>query len=69
VGTLAVEGCHLHISLSDKNGAVIGGHLKEGCQIFTTAEIVLGEIEDYVFSREQDDATGFKELAIRKKDN
>lgn len=27
VGTLSVHGIHLHISLSDRNGKTIGGHL------------------------------------------
>lgn len=30
-GTVSKNGCHIHISLSDKNGNVIGGHLKDGC--------------------------------------
>lgn len=64
IGTLSVEGCHLHISLSDKNGTVIGGHLKDGCIIHTTAEIVLGEIPEKVFLRNMDENTGFKELII-----
>jgi predicted DNA-binding protein with PD1-like motif len=67
IGTLSIEGCHLHISLSDKNGTVIGGHLKDGCKIHTTAEIVLGEIPDQIFSRRMDENTGFKELSINKK--
>ncbi len=64
IGTLSIEGCHLHISLSAKNGTVIGGHLKDGCKIHTTAEIVLGEIQDRIFSRNMDENTGFKELTI-----
>lgn len=64
VGTLSAEGCHLHISLSDKNGTVIGGHMKEGCAIYTTAEIVLGEFDNLVFTREPDNKTGFEELVV-----
>lgn len=30
VGTVSVNGSHLHLSFSDKNGDVMGGHLKEG---------------------------------------
>ena len=62
VGTLSPDGIHLHISLSDDTGAEIGGHVKEGCMIHSTAEIVIGEIEDVKFSREFDEETGFKEL-------
>ena len=65
VGTFSLDGCHLHISLSDKDGNVIGGHLKEGCAIFTTAEIVISEIENMVFFREMDESTGFKELIVK----
>jgi len=67
VGTFSADGCHLHISLSDRNGNVIGGHVKEGCMIFTTAEIVLGEIQNMSFTREMDNNTGFKELVIKQR--
>ncbi|MES2681114.1 MAG: PPC domain-containing DNA-binding protein [Bacteroidota bacterium] len=67
VGTLSEQGCHLHISLSDKNGSVTGGHLLEGCPVFTTAELVIVELTDLVFSRAKDQNTGFNELVIRKK--
>ncbi len=65
VGTLSDEGCHLHISLSDRDGNVIGGHLKEGCVIYTTAEIVLGEFDNLIFTREPDNETGFDELVVK----
>lgn len=66
-GTLSLNGCHLHISIADKEGNVIGGHLVHGCKIYTTAEIVLVESARYVFTREQDDGTGWKELIVRRK--
>ena len=65
VGTLSQDGVHLHISISDSQGKTIGGHLKEGI-IYTTAEIIIGEIDGIKFSREQDEETGFRELAISK---
>jgi predicted DNA-binding protein with PD1-like motif len=64
VGTLSPDGVHLHISLSDSTGKTIGGHLVEGCEIYTTAEIVIGEAHGLVFTREQDAQTGYKELKI-----
>ncbi|MBI2152043.1 DNA-binding protein [Candidatus Woesearchaeota archaeon] len=67
VGTLSQDGVHLHISLSNKEGNTIGGHLKEGCLIYTTAEIVIGELEELIFSREFDKQTWFKELMVSKK--
>jgi uncharacterized protein len=65
VGTLAPDGPHLHLSVSDNTGKTIGGHLVEGCPIYTTAEILIGEAEDLQFTREQDAASGYKELKIR----
>lgn len=66
VGTLSQDGVHLHISLSDSTGRTIGGHLVEGCQIYTTAEIVIGEARGIVFTRAADKLTGYKELTIRR---
>jgi uncharacterized protein len=65
-GTLSMDGVHLHGSFSGTNGETIGGHLKEGCLINTTAEICLLEINDLKFTRIYDEMTGFKELDIKK---
>jgi predicted DNA-binding protein with PD1-like motif len=64
VGTLSINGIHLHISLANRDGIAIGGHLDDGCLIYTTAEIVIGENEKIIFTREIDEKTGFKELKI-----
>ncbi len=66
-GTLSLEGVHLHVAISDSEGQVIGGHLLDGCEIYTTAEIVLLENKDLVFERQQDGHTGYKELFIKNK--
>lgn len=63
-GTVSENGCHIHLSLSDKNGNVVGGHLKDGCKIGVTAEIVIGYFDDVSFSRILDKDTGFKELFV-----
>jgi len=63
VGTVSISGSHLHLSFSDKDGNVIGGHLKRGV-VRMTAEIVIGVDEDKVFTRELDDETDFKELVV-----
>lgn len=63
-GTLSKDGVYLHISLSDEEGRVIGGHLKDGCIINTTAEICLVEFDDIIFERKYDDLTGYNELEI-----
>jgi uncharacterized protein len=64
VGTLAPDGPHLHLSVSDGTGKTLGGHLVEGCPIYTTAEIIIGEAQDLRFTREPDEQTGYKELKI-----
>jgi predicted DNA-binding protein with PD1-like motif len=66
VGTLSQNGSHIHISISDKEGNTHGGHLHEGCLIHTTAEIVIADLEDWKFTRKQDDVTGFRELLATK---
>ena len=66
-GTFSSDGCHIHISVSDEELNTYGGHLKEGCLVNTTAEIVILELEEYTFTREMDETTGYKELVIRKK--
>lgn len=63
-GTIATTGVHLHIAISDKQGKTIGGHLDDGCIIYTTAEIVIGISEEYAFVRTLDQQTGYKELEI-----
>lgn len=66
-GTLSPDGPHLHIALSDSTGYTFGGHLLDGNLVYTTAEIVIGEATGLRFSRETDPATGFKELAVKKR--
>jgi uncharacterized protein len=66
-GTVSVNGSHIHLSISDGTGHTVGGHLLEGCKIYTTAEIVIAELPKYEFAREQDEATGYKELRIYQK--
>ena len=68
IGTLSQDGIHIHLSVSDKDGGVYGGHMKEGCVIETTAEIVIGESENHKFHRRPDEETGFKELEEETKD-
>jgi len=64
VGTLFSDGTHLHISLADSTGVMIGGHLLDECIVHTTAEIVLGEALSFEFTREIDPSTGYLELKI-----
>jgi len=66
-GTLSVNGSHLHISISDSTGKTIGGHLLEGCKIYTTAEIVIGITASYEFKRMKDGTTEWEELQVNEK--
>ena len=65
VGTLESGNSHIHISLSDSKGKLIGGHLKEGSIVGITAEIVIGELELREFSRKFDKETGYDELVVK----
>jgi uncharacterized protein len=65
VGAFSEHGGHYHISISDGQGRMLGGHLMEGCLIYTTAEIVIGVLPDVKFLREPDSETGYKELVIQ----
>ena len=64
-GTLSPDGAHLHIAIADASGGVLGGHLCKGSRVRTTAELVLGLLPDWQFSRELDASTGYAELQIR----
>ena len=66
-GTLSKNSSHLHIAISDGTGKTIGGHLTEGCLIYTTTEIVIGVLPDLIFLREHDRASGYRELTIYRK--
>lgn len=63
MGTLSTEGCHIHVSVSDRSGKCYGGHLKNGCKAFVTIELVLIVFDDVVYNRVLDDETGFEELS------
>lgn len=65
-GTLSPNGVHIHISVSDEDGNTIGGHLKNGCIVNTTAEVCLTIFDDIKFSREFDDSTGYDELVVHE---
>lgn len=66
-GTLSENGSHMHISLSDSTGKTIGGHLQEGCIVYTTAEIIIQSSNLLLFKREKDGTTPWEELQIEEK--
>jgi predicted DNA-binding protein with PD1-like motif len=67
-GTLSPDGVHLHIAISGSSGAVIGGHLCVGSLVRTTAELVIGLLPEWQFSRKLDLTTGYPELRISPQD-
>ena len=67
-GTVSVNGCHLHICISNKTGRTIGGHLLYNNVVYTTAEIILQEDDAFVFTREKEGTTPWEELQIKKQD-
>jgi len=64
-GTVSINGSHLHISISDNAGKTIGGHLMDGCIVYTTAEIVLLSSDNFEFKREKDGSTPWMELQVK----
>jgi len=64
-GSVAPDGAHLHMSVSDAEGRVYGGHVTAGCIVRTTAELLLAILPAHEFAREHDAATGYAELVVR----
>lgn len=63
----AQSGSHLHLAVADSTGRTVGGHFGDGSAVYTTAEILLGILPGYQFTREPDPKSGYRELVIRKK--
>ncbi len=61
-GSVSVGGSHLHASVADASGRVLGGHVAYGCSVRTTAEVLLALLPEWRFTREPDPVTGFGEL-------
>jgi predicted DNA-binding protein with PD1-like motif len=64
VGTLDPAGGHLHMCVADENGVAFGGHLLDGCVVYTTAEIVVADLDGLEFRREVDKTYGYNELVV-----
>ena len=63
-GTVSPDDSHLHIVVAGSDGTVLGGHVSKGCVVRTTAEILVAKLDGLRFSREDDPATGYRELKI-----
>ena len=55
---------HLHISISDSEGNTKGGHLKDKNIVYTTAEVVIGELPELSFSEVNNPGEDWPELQI-----
>lgn len=67
IGTLDPAGEHLHMTVSDPEGRVEGGHVLEGCVVRTTLELVVGKLTDVSFRREPCPLSGYEELVVVKR--
>ena len=65
-GSVSPDGAHLHMCVANARGNVLGGHVCGGCEVRTTAELLLAELPGYRLAREHEPATGFKELVIQR---
>ncbi|MDN3656237.1 DNA-binding protein [Ferruginibacter paludis] len=63
-GTVCCNGSHLQMAVSDENRTTIGGHLSDGCIIYTNAETVVLSSSAFVFTREKDHITPWAELHV-----
>lgn len=68
-GSVCADGAHLHMSVSNRQGEVRGGHVGYGNLVRTTAEVLLMPLEDWLLTREVDALTGYKELQIRRRES
>jgi uncharacterized protein len=57
-----IDGKHEILTIAGTIGT--GGHVVDGCIIYTTVELTIGILPDLQFQRQLDDRTGFAELAI-----
>ena len=66
-GTFTNTKAHLHLCISDTTGSTLGGHLMEGCRIYTTAEIAVAELTELEFDRTLDATYGYDELEVKQR--
>jgi len=64
-GTLSKDRIHIHASFSNRTLNTFGGHMREGCIVDTTAEVVLFIMDDTRFLSRFDEMTGYNELEIQ----
>lgn len=65
-GSLTPDGAHLHATMADARGAVLGGHLAYGNEVRTTAEFLIAPLDGWELGRAFDAQTGYTELLVRR---
>lgn len=66
IGTIATNGIHVHLAVSDSEGIVTGGHLMAGSTVHTTVELCILS-SNKTLKRLFDPETGYDELVIMDK--
>lgn len=64
-GSITPDGAHLHMSVSDREGRVWGGHVAHGNIVRTTVEALIVVLPGWSLGRALDPATGYPELVVR----
>jgi len=65
-GMVSKKHTHIHMAISDGDGKTVGGHVKDGNLIYTTAEITLLEYRHVKFIKEKCSLSGYDELVVKK---
>ena len=66
-GTLSIHGMHLHLSVADRDGKMLGGHMLDGCIVRTTLELTVQLIDGLRMLRVNDEQSGNDELSPETK--
>lgn len=66
-GTFSIHGMHLHLSVADRDGKMLGGHMLDGCIVRTTLELTVQEIDGVRMARVKDEQSGYEELSPERK--
>lgn len=61
-GTLSEHGMHLHLSIGDRDGQMLGGHMLDGCLVRTTLELIVQKVDGVSMPRVKDENSGYDEL-------
>jgi len=66
-GTLEQGGMHVQAAFADSAGSTFSGRLMDGTTVFTSAELVIGELTQLSFGREPDPKTGYQRLVVKQR--